>query len=369
MGIPNTNNIWYAVLDFFIIIVYNFTYQGKKRQVLIMYNEKIKNEYLSTIPATTAKTHKSYFGKIEEYEKKLNKDIALFTKDEFVKMIKDITGLSVGSSLYNFKDCIKRYAKWYSENYTQVNYEEVFTIDYLEIIPDYYRSPLELIEDINMILRDKMLKYNISLDKFAKHLQEIRMTYNIPIGIILLLWCGLSMEEIVNLKSINVFPKENSIYIEEEDRVVLVDASVMAVLNQLKLGNSYAKCEKNEKDEYDIIICDFQYTKYFLKKRECGRIKDYSTPVSQGTINSVIRDFNNNSLDKTFQFTKLYENGMFYRAYQKQKSMSEIRFKRGKDKDDYLKIFDDWTKEVSQNRFKELKYKYRAFVKMIENNN
>lgn len=331
-----------------------------------MYNEKVKADFLSKIPVSTAKTYRSYFGKLENYEIKLNKDILFFSKEEFVDLMKDITGLSMGSSLYTFVDCLRRYGKWYSENYAPIDYKSIFTIDYLQITPKYYTSSERLLEDIDLIIRDKTSKLNIPLDKAARQLKNLRLTYNIPIGVILLSWCGLSEAEIVNLKSENIFTEEKSIYIESRDTVISVEPPVMAILGQIKSGKTYAKFEKKNQDEYEIKVKEFQYTEFFLKKREAGRKGDYNSPISQNLVRLAIRDFNENSYNKTFSFTKLRENGMFYRAYKKQKSMPELKFREGKDTEDYYKIFDNWTKEISMNRLKDLKYKYRAYAKMME---
>ncbi len=48
-----------------------------------MYNEKIKNEYLSGLSAAAAKSQRSYFAKIEDYEKKLQKDVVFLVGKNF----------------------------------------------------------------------------------------------------------------------------------------------------------------------------------------------------------------------------------------------------------------------------------------------
>lgn len=331
-----------------------------------MYNEKIKNEYLSTLPHTTAKTHKSYFSKMEPFEQKMQKDIVFFTKEEFAETIYNVKGISLGSSLYNLVGSLKKYGKWYSENYAPIDYESLFMVDYLQITPFYYKTSLELISDIDLVMKDKIMEYGIPSNVITAYLDEIRMKYDIAIGIILLSWCGLTVNEIINLKSDNVLQKENKIYVEERNETITVDDPTMRILNKMKMENSYAKIEKNidsPNNSYILTIEDFQFTEFFLKKR--GKSADYANPVSTKLIDLSMGEFNRNSQGKVFSLISLRENGMFYRAYEKSKTMPDLQFKRGKDDEDYYMIFDDWTKEISKNKFNELKYKYKAYIKLF----
>lgn len=333
-----------------------------------MYNEKIKNEYLSTLPDATAKSQRSYFQKIEAHERKFKKDVLFFSNAEFSIMMHEIKGLSMGSSLYNLPGCVKRYGKWYSENYTPIDFQTAFTVDYLEITPVYYKSPLELIEDIDLVIRDLTQEQGIPLNVIAGYLKELRMRYNVGIGTILLSWCGLAIEEIINLKSENVLKEENKIYAEGRKDLISVDPAIMSVLSQFKTGQSYAKVVKNldksnEKNENILITEELQYTEYLLKKR--GKSADYGSPVSKNLINLSLSELNNSTKDITFPLGMLRENGMLYRAYQRSKKIIDLSRKDKGDKE-YYAIFDDCVKEFSKNKFSELKYKYKAFVKLVE---
>lgn len=334
-----------------------------------MYNEEIKNKYLSTLPYTTAKSHRSYFSKIEDYEKKMQKDVVFFSSEEFTEMMREIKGLSLGSSLYNLTGCIKRYGKWYGKNYTPVDYKSVFTVDYLKILPLYYKSPLDLINDIDLVIKDKINEYKIPFNVISVYLDEIRMKYNIAVGVILLSWCGLTVNEIINLKLENIFQKENKIYVEGRNTLISVDDPTMRILTKMKTGYSYAKIDKNtdgfnSQNDYILTTEDFQHTEFFLKKR--GKSADYANPVSTKLIDLSMGEFNKNSQDKVFSLIALRENGMFYRAYERSKKMPELQFKRGKDDEDFYAIFDNWVKEISKSKFGELKYKYKAYIKLFE---
>lgn len=332
-----------------------------------MYNEKIKNEYLSTLSETTKSSQKSYFKKIEVYEKKLKKDVLFFTNAEFSAMMQEIKGLSISSSLYNLPSCIKRYAKWYSENYTPIDYQTNFTVDYLKIDPVYYKSPIELIDDIDIVIRALTQEQRIPLNIIASYLKELRARYNVAVGLILLSWCGLTTDEISDLKSEELFKEENKIYIKSRKELVLVDPAIMTVLFQLKMSQSYAKITENPNKEMmgsESILTteDFQYTEFFLKKR--GKSANYSSPVSKNLINLSLSELNNNNKKITFSLGMLKENGVLYRAYQRSKNIIDLSGNM-KDKD-YYEIFDAYVKELSKNRFNDLKYKYRAFVKLVE---
>lgn len=337
-----------------------------------MYNEEIKNKYLLSLTPTTAKTNRSYFSKMELYENKLQKDIVFFNREEFTETMHDLKDLSLGNSLYNLIGILRRYGKWYSEHYTPVDYQSVFTVDYQDNAPLYYKSSVELLDDIDLVIIDKVMEYGIPLDVIAEYLKELRMMYNIAVGVILLSWCGLTVDEIVNLKAENVFREEKSIYVENRRALVPVDEPIMHILAQIKAGVSYAKIEKNvdnsqSQNDYILTSEDFQYTEFFLKKR--GKSADYANPVSTKLIDLSMGEFNRNSQGKIFSLASIRENGMFYRAYQRSKKILNLHFKKGKDDKDYYIIFDDWTKEISKNRFNELKYKYKAFVKLVEKNN
>lgn len=334
-----------------------------------MYNEKIKNEYLSVLPRTTAKTHKSYFSKVEPYENKLQKDIVFFSKEEFAETVHSIKGISLGSSLYNFVGCFKKYGKWYSENYTFIDYQSVFTVDYLQIAPFYYTSSLELISDIDLVVKDKIKEYEIPSSVISIYLDELRMKYDIAVGVILLSWVGLTVKEIIDLKSENILQKENKIFIESRNDSISVDSHTMRILTKMKMGSSYAKIEKNleapqTQNDYILTIEDFQYTEFFLKKR--GKSADYANPVSTKLIDLSMGDFNKNSKGKVFSPISLRENGMFYRAYKRSKTMPNLQFKIRNNDEDYYAIFDEDVKKISKNKFKELKYKYKAYVKLFE---
>lgn len=333
-----------------------------------MYNEKIKNEYLSTLPIATAKSQKSYFQKIEAYEKKLQKDILFFSNAEFGIMMQEIKGLSIGSSLYNLPGCIKRYGKWYSENYTPVDFQTAFTVDYLKISPSYYKSPLELIEDIDSVIIDLTQEQGIPLNIIAGYLKEIRLRYNVGIGIILLSWCGLTIDEIINLKSENVLKEENKIYIEDKKALASIDPSIMFVLSQIKTGQSYAKIVVNtdtsgQMSERVFVLEDFQYTEYFLKKR--GKSANYTNPISKNLINLSLSELNNNKKNITFSLKMLRENGMLYAAYQKSKKEIDM-YGANKENKDYSSLFGNLGKTISKSKFDELKYKYKAYVKLVE---
>lgn len=354
-------------LDFFAAGVYNL--HIKEMRYLLMYNEKIKNEYLSGLSAAAAKSQRSYFAKIEDYEKKLQKDVVFFSREEFSELIKNIKGLSVGKSMYNFVGCLKSYGKWYNDNYSPIDYRSVFSVNYTEILPFYYKSSEELISEIDSVIRSIISEYGISLEIINGYMKELRMTYNVAIGVILLSWCGLTIEEIINLKSDDVFTEGNVIYVEDRKTLVTVDEPIMYILSQIKIVDSYAKIDKKSdncqlQDEYIISTEKFHYTQYFLKKR--GKSANYSNSVSSKLIDLCMREFNNNSKESAFVFISMRENGMFCRAHEKSKSIIDLQFKDGNSDRFYYALFDDWAKKISKNRFDDLKYKYRAFVKLVE---
>ena len=337
-----------------------------------MFNEKIKNEYLSGLSGATAKSQKSYFSKIEDYEQKLQKDVVFFSEEEFSELIQNIKGLSMGSSLYNFVSCLRNYGKWYSENHSPIDHCSVFNVDYSKILPFYYKSSAELISDIDAVIRSKISEYGVPLKVMAGYMKEIRMKYNVAIGVILLTWCGLTLDEIRNLKSENIFNEEKCIYSESRDMLLPSDDHVMRVLSQIKTGTSYIKIEKEENDSekcdnYILTSEDFHYTEFFLKKR--GKSADYEKPVSTKLIDMYMTELNNNLLGKMFQLMLIRENGMFCRAYEKSKITPCLRFKRGENDEDYYAIFDDRIRNVGKRKFSDIKYRYKAFIKLLEADN
>lgn len=337
-----------------------------------MYNEKIKHEYLSTLPEATAKSHRSYFQKIEFFENKIQKDILFFSNAEFINMMKEIKGLSIGNSLYNLPGCIKRYGKWYNENYSPpipINYKDLFTIDYPKVISSsYFKSPLELIDNIDLVIRDLTQEQGISLNIIVEYLEELRLKYNVGIGVLLLSWCGLTIEEIINLESRNVLREEGKIYIENRKVLISVDPAIMSVLSQLKVGLSYAKIvngtsKLKRMSENMIITEEFQHTEYFLKKK--GKSANYDKPISKNLINLSLSELNNNTKGITFSLSMLRENGLLYRAYQKSKEITDISV--GKKNDEYYHmIFDECGQKFSKTQLNELKYKYGFFIRLIE---
>lgn len=217
-------------------------------------------------------------------------------------------------------------------------------------------------------LDDIFLTNSLSELYAAWHLKELRMKYNVGVGTILLSWCGLTIEEIINLKSEDVLKEENKVYIESKKNLISVDPAIMSILAQIKNGTSYAKIIKNpnksnEKNDNILISEDFQYTEYFLKKK--GKSSDCTSPISKNLINLSLSELNNSTENITFSLGMLRENGLLYRAYQRSKKIIDFLGKNIGDKE-YYAIFDDCVKDFSKNKFNELKYKYRAFVKLIE---
>lgn len=90
-----------------------------------MFNEQIKAEFLSSYPASTQKTYRSFLSKIKPFEEKLNKDLFAFTQSELTQLMNDLeieyiaTARSVGR-------IITKYVAFASEKGYADNVDEFF---------------------------------------------------------------------------------------------------------------------------------------------------------------------------------------------------------------------------------------------------
>lgn len=100
-----------------------------------MYNEGVKNAFIEKAKAennTGVLKQKYIFNKTERFEEKLQKDIALFNKNELSDMYKNLD-LSL-SSFYVMHSFLRKYAKFYSGNFyvlcpiLEMSHEEIRNI-------------------------------------------------------------------------------------------------------------------------------------------------------------------------------------------------------------------------------------------------
>lgn len=326
-----------------------------------MYNEEIKTEYLSSVAETIQKTHNSYFNTISPYEKELRKDICFFSQKEFQSMMQNIYRQgSTEKNLYNIIVCLNRYLKWCKEHYS-IDSRTSFEIDYSKLVPFYYKSTEEMISKVIITMQSKS-KEDFPVVEVMNHREAILMNYNIAIGAILLSWYGLNFEEMMGIENDDILDSEDGIYVKSRKTIIYVEPPIMYRLKNIKYGKNYLESVRDSDSGENIILeKKFAFTPYFFKKRN-----PKSNIVSAKTLSAAISDFNQNSVGTKFSSTFLKENGNFCRAYERAKKLSDLAPKNKSDNEYYNLIFDDWTKELTPQKFSALKYRYRKFLAFLE---
>ncbi|CAB1251674.1 protein of unknown function [Ruminococcaceae bacterium BL-6] len=269
---------------------------------------------------------KLYISSFAEMERKNKKDLLNFNIVEIEDIFKNL-GIVTNSTFNNRKSIIKKYFQWGVDRHL-ISIEQLELFNYIglenvfsekNLIKKYFKDLDDLINYI-----DTALKFYKPLDKNQ---------YSVTIITLLLLWCGLRIDQIYSLKTEAINFRRNIIKINKYE-YVLPERITQIISNYLK-QTSYVVDLKSKGYKYYF----YKDTGYFL--RVTGPKESY---YSKATLFTKISNFGNRlELDqdnKYYGHTLLPEDvivsGSFYRIYEfEQKNKADIH---NVDKKVYLKL-------------------------------
>ena len=328
-----------------------------------MFNVEVKEKYLLDFPEKQKRIQTSYLNKISGYEEEIDKDIGEFTKAEIESLFKNLLpSIPNIKSRYNLVNSIKIYFKWYNKNIRDNSAENsdinVTNLDASNAEIKYYKSLDGFLSDIFNVIYSKTLSSGVLEKDIRENWDLILAKYNTPIATLLLLWVGLSLSEISDLKDVDVCVEQKSVVVG--DKTIQIEEPIMDILAQIKNTKKYLNTN-NTLGEYETSI-------YFTKKQKRANLAGVKNKKlgEQFLRNKIWRDINNNSTGIVFNVNVVRENGMFVRAAQKVKD-DRLKIKiRDPESSVYYDIFDEWVRNVSPWKFQYLKKQFRIFLRDLQ---
>lgn len=329
-----------------------------------MFNSEIKEKYLLDFTDAQKRIQKSYFNKISDYEGNIGKDIGEFTKSEIENLFKNLLpSIPNIKSRYNLVNSTKAYFKWYNKNIKDNSAENgeinITSLDAANTEIMYYKSLDSFLNDIFNVIYSKTLSNGAAEKDIRENWDLILAKYNTPMATLLLLWVGLSLSQISNLKDTDVCVEQRSIVVD--NKTIQVDEPIMDILAQIKNTKHYLNTNSNTLGEYESSI-------YFTKKQKRANLAGVKNKQlgEQFLRNKIWRDINDNSSGIVFNVNVIRENGMFVRAAQKVKDRG-LKIKiRDPEASAYYEVFDEWVRDVSPKKFQYLKKQFRIFLRDLE---
>lgn len=183
-----------------------------------MYNEVVKHRFIETFKNTGSKLYaKSLMRRLGELcESELDKEVAEMSKQEIIdglSRIHYISYTSIRTDLY----VLKKYFNWYNDNINPINVENALSISADDI-------------DLSESLRAELVKDEDELVGILSFVTASEGYYEVPI--ILLAWCGLTLDEILKLKNEDVVFKDGSVFIQSDRKVLYIKSE--KIINLLK---------------------------------------------------------------------------------------------------------------------------------------
>lgn len=329
-----------------------------------MYNTEVKELYLKT--SSNLMITKSYLNKLEPFEIKLDKDFGEFTDTEVKESVLDIVkNLKAGNTISVVLANIKKYLLWYCEYYNKETYNisEVFNEIRKEknVNVRYYKSFSDFFEDLYTNMYDDVLKQNFSQTLIREKRQLIFDRYNVGLCSALLAWCGLSSDEICNLKVTDV--DFNNATIRLSDREVSFSNTIQEVLERTIYANNYI--DKN--GEYGR----YESSCYVLRRQQVGQ--SYYNEIDSNKIES--ENGNNTPVLKYYMqrqvshilpglaISSIRENGSFVRMYEKMKEENVFRNGKLPKRIDNSVYYEDWILKLPCGLKQDTILRFRLFVR------
>lgn len=329
-----------------------------------MYNADVKEQYLKTL--SNSRVVKCYLNKLEPFEINLGKDFGEFTDTEVKNSVLEIIkNLKAGNTISVVLANIKKYLLWYCEFYNKETYNisEVFNEIRREknVTVHYFKSFSDFFEDLYTNMYNDVLKQGFSQELIREKRQLIFDKYNVGLCSALLAWCGLSSDEICNLKVADV--DFNNAIMCLADREVPFSNTIQQVLERTIYANKYI--DKNgEFGRYESSC-------YVLRRQQVGQ--SYTREIN--TNKSELENVNDIPVLKNYvqrqvshilpglTISLIRENGSFVRMYEKMKEENVFRNGNLPKRIDNSVYYEDWIKNLPHGLKQDTILRFRLFVR------
>lgn len=215
-----------------------------------MYNEGVKNAFIEKAKAENnagVVKQKYIFNKTERFEEKLQKDIALFNKNELSDMYTELDGAL--RTLLNLQTFLRKYAKYYSDNFFV--YCPIFDMTQKEAEIAYNRREKKKIEKNVFPVKDFLNKIDDlknPSDKFLMYglFQGIRGTSNCELAF-------STMEDCDFIERKIWLPKLDGDTLIEKGRLYEADQKLFDYAEKASKTYTYYTYEKNREQRIDLV--------------------------------------------------------------------------------------------------------------------
>ena len=322
-----------------------------------MYNSATKEQYLVTLP--NPKVAKCYLNKVESWEEQLGKDLGEFNAEELKETLLSIKEtLQMGNSYYTFITHIKKYLNWYQTtcNKTELDLTAFFKELSLEKehLISYYKSFDEFLNDVYTKIYSNFA--DVPSNILRKNQKLFLSKYSISLAAMVLSWLGLSLKEITELKNSDIEFNKNNVIIKGEK--VIAEKTAVGVLRDISEWGEFAFLIDGT-----IKIAEYEQSDYFIRRQKVFKPnRNGSGKVSEKYLsNRLYEDFNKE--ETCFRYAVIRENGMFVRAYNRMKQNNIVlKDRRIDDTELFNKLFDNWTREIPDKTFVNIKMRFKKFV-------
>jgi integrase len=250
----------------------------------------------------------SFFKNIGDIEKQKGKDLMEFNIIEIESIFKTLK-IAVKSSFNNRKNIIRKYFEWGIQK-GYINFDRIILFDNLTFdhIFDDNNLKNKYFKDINDLIKC----LNIIVSTYTPY---DRHRYDTIICAILLIWCGMSINDICCLKIESIDFKSKTIKLDKDYKLPeYVNNFIIDYLNTTSYtGNQKAKLGK---------VYLYKDTGYVLRVTTNSSILCYSKAGLQSTIsnwfNKGITQIaeNNRYFGHSLYLKDVYDSGFFNRLYE-----------------------------------------------------
>jgi uncharacterized protein with ParB-like and HNH nuclease domain/integrase len=241
----------------------------------LIYNKQIKEKYLSTFENEQSRyTIKYLFYKSYSTERLLKRDLYDFSLLEIKNLIKEIKpyNLVVAKTTGSY---ISSYISWAIENgYSKNTINPIRGID-----SSFYEE-----------LVDKSKKLHFSFSEFKELLDKLQNAQDQVF--LALLWEGLSIEELKNIKENDIKIESNEIIIISNDKFKKVKISRVVmdyIVKALKETHYQLYKEKNLYIRYELLPSDYLFKN--IKSKRAKAFEPVSSAVFYSRLNNIKKEF------------------------------------------------------------------------------
>lgn len=281
----------------------------------MFFNEEAKLKFISVVSEkeTVHLHYKKIFSSSYDYEVKLNKDLAEFSKDEMQQLFNDIGGARHSSKI-TFMNLIKPYIKWAKDNGFDVSFDPNSDINYAGDSVAKFRGKM-------VFSPEHLEKYMTAVFGSADD-ETVGVIYRCCLW---LAFCNVDLEDAMQLRSSDVDAKMMRVLVNGSE-VPLYKESVRA----FELAKNLTKFRVIRQNTDVEIFMDREDGTRLLRasKRNGVSKKEYdNTRMLTGEIARNIRfAYNEGRIITRVGYSSVKLSGIFYRAFLREQMGMEPNF-------------------------------------------